>query len=131
MRGFAHGLLLAAWLGAASPAAAQPGVYLPPAPSGTGGEDSIETAEGTRCRQSINSSGPYLDVGVTGSRSRSEPMDQRALVTTAPFGDQALAYARVTVPIGQRPRRLDCSRLYELEITRLRREIELMRMAAE
>lgn len=87
MRGFAHGLLLVAWLGAASPAAAQPGVYLPPAPSGTGGEDSIETAEGTRCRQSINSSGPYLDVGVTGSRSRSEPMDQRALVTTAPFGD--------------------------------------------
>lgn len=131
MRVFARGLLLAASLLAASAAHAQPGVYLPPAPSGPGGEDSIETAEGTRCRQSINSSGPYLDVGMSGSRSRAEATEQRSLVTTAPFGDQALAYARVTVPLGRRPARIDCSRLYELEISRLRREIELMRMAAE
>ena len=131
MRGFAQGLLLVVSLGAPSALmASNNGVYLPPAPSGAGGEDSIETAEGTRCRQSINSSGAYLDVGMAGSTAR--PADAtRAIVATEPVGDQALAYARVTIPLGRRPQRLDCSRLYELEIQRLRREVELLRMSAE
>lgn len=141
MRASARGSLLAAsllaasLLASASPALAQRGVYLPQAPTGAGGEDSIETAEGVRCRQSINSNGPYLDMGFTGSTSRAAPRDPAsgaaALVTTERYGDEALAYARVTVPLGRRPQRLDCSRLYEMEISRLRRELELARMAAE
>ena len=43
----------------------------------------------------------------------------------------ATAYARLTIPLGQRPRRIDCTRLYELEIGRLRREIEMLRLNAE
>lgn len=131
MRGFVHGLLLAASLSASSAGlASNNGVYLPPPPSGSGGEDSIETAEGTRCRQSINSAGSYLDVGFAGSTAR--PSDAtRAIVATEPIGDQALAYARVTIPLGRRPQRIDCSRLYELEIQRLRREVEMLRMSAE
>jgi hypothetical protein len=33
---------------------------------------------------------------------------------------EALAYARVTIPLGRKPKRIDCSQIYELEIARLR-----------
>ena len=52
MRVFARSLLLvvAAELALASAAAAQTGIYLPQAPMGPGGEDTIETGTGTRCQ---------------------------------------------------------------------------------
>jgi hypothetical protein len=40
----------------------------------------------------------------------------------------AAVYGRVVIPLGKRPRRVDCTSLYELEIERLRMELELMRM---
>ena len=108
-------------------------VYLPAPPQGSGGEDSIETAGGTRCRQSINSSGGYVDVGVSGSAATPETVDP--FLQYRPFSNErdarALVYARVTIPLGQRPERIDCTRLYEMELQRLREEIALLRMAAE
>jgi len=44
---------------------------------------------------------------------------------------EALAYARVTIPLGKQPQRIDCSRIYELELERLRQEIALLKMNAE
>lgn len=131
MRAFVRNSALAASLLAASPPAlATQGVFLPPAPQGSGGEDAIETSDGTRCRQSINSSGTYLDVGATASASK--PLDRTAVPTFSDQRDQeGLVYFRLTVPLGSRPARLDCSRLYELEITRLKRELELLKLAAE
>jgi len=143
MRAFARGLLLVAsvelLLGTA--ALAQPGVSLPPAPQGPGGEDTIETSSGTRCRQSINSNRGYLDVGVAGSIRSGLPGQQTSVPGSAfPTGifvtindrdREALAYARVTIPLGRQPKRLDCSRIFELEIQRLREEIALLRMNAE
>jgi len=108
------------------------GLFLPNAPTGPGGEDSIETPGGTRCRQSINSNGAYVDLGVTGNAS-SKP--DTSAGGTAFYSDerdrQATAYARITIPIGPKPKRLDCNSVYELEIERLKRELELMKMAAQ
>lgn len=110
------------------------GVFLPPPPQGSGGEDSIETAEGTRCRQSINSSGPYADFGVSGRVASELP---QSAINSPFYGIQqdrdreGLVYARLTVPLGKRPQRIDCTRLYELEIARLRQQVELLSMAAE
>lgn len=131
MRASARNSALVVCLLAASPAAhATQGLYLPPAPQGPGGEDSVETADGTRCRQSINSNGAYLDVGAAGSAAK--PQDRTAIPG---FNDQrdreGVVYFRLTVPLSAKPARLDCSRLYELEITRLKRELELLKMAAE
>lgn len=123
---------LAACLLAVSAPAPADGVYLPPAPTGSGGEDAIETADGARCRQSINSSGPYLDVGMAASSSNaSRGNTYGQAITETHGGQQALGYARITIPLGRRPSRIDCSRLYELEITRMKREIELLKLAAE
>ncbi len=106
------------------------GIYLPPPPGGLGGEDSIETASGTRCRQSINSNGAYLDVGAAGSAAKPLPPNSQPFVVEQRDA-QALAYVRLTVPIGKRPDRIDCSNIYRLEIERLKRELELLKMSAE
>lgn len=117
-------------LGAAA-ASAQSGVYLPPAPQGPGGEDTIETQSGTRCRQSINGNEGYLDVGITGSTASGMPSNSNIVVSINERDRQALGYARITVPLGRKPKRLDCSRIYELEIQRLRDELALLKMNAE
>ena len=105
------------------------GVYLPSPPTGSGGEDSIETSSGTRCRQSMNSNGSYVDLGVVGNAA-----SPSSHTFGGAFSDQrdreAMAYARVTIPLGKRPERIDCSRVYELEIEKLRREVELLKLNA-
>ncbi len=121
-------MLALGWAGAAD---ANPrGVFLPSAPSGSGGEDSIETSTGTRCRQSINSNGAYLDMGAVGSAASALPPDQRS-VLNADRDREALAYARVTIPLGKRPKRIDCHSIYEMEISKLKQELELLKMGAQ
>lgn len=124
--------LLAAGLACMAPAPVQAGtsgVYLPPAPGGTGGEDSIETSTGTRCRQSMNSNGAYVDMGMTGTAGTP---DKPGVFTYRDTREkEAMAYVRMTIPIGHRPERIDCSKIYELELDRLRREVELLRIGAK
>ena len=131
---FVRNSLLAALLATnlALPAIGAGGFYLPPAPNGPGGEDSIETSSGTRCRQSINGNGAYLDVGMAASHSNGTTNDPyRHGSSVRDDGNEALGYARVVMPIGPKPQRIDCSRLYEMELARMKREIELLKMAAE
>lgn len=134
MRAFALSLLLVAsveLVAGGSPAIAQTGIYLPPAPQGPGGEDTIETSSGTRCRQSINSNDGYVDIGIAGSAGSGLPTAHGVFVNVTDRDREALAYARVTIPIGKQPKRLDCSRIFELEIQRLKEEIALLKMNAE
>jgi hypothetical protein len=135
MRGFAHASLL---VGLASLAQTEAfanthGVYLPPAPRGPGGEDSIQTATGSTCRQSINSNGAYLDMGAA-ANANAQWEDSTSNIASYYNRDperSGLVYVRLTIPLGKRPVRIDCSRLYELELARLRSELELLKMAAE
>jgi hypothetical protein len=130
MRAFAlASLLVVSAVALEAPAFANDGIYLPSGTSGVGGEDSIETAEGTRCRQSMNNNGAYVDMGVVGTAAKQSPYSNSYLTTNP--SSSAVAYARVTIPLGSKPKRLDCTKLYDLEITRLRREIELLKLAAE
>lgn len=105
------------------------GVYLPSAPGGSGGEDSIETSSGTRCRQSMNNNGTYLDVGMTGSAA--SPNRMSGFSYNDSRDKEAMAYVRMTIPIGRKPDRIDCSKIYELELDKLRREVELLRMGVK
>lgn len=89
---------------------------------GPGGEDSITTSEGVRCSQSINSAGGYFDLGVAGG-------DLSNYASGA--AQSTIGYARLILPIGKSPERLDCARLYEMELARLRAEIELLRMGLQ
>jgi hypothetical protein len=105
---------LAVLLFAALPANAQevnqnsgfslPGVTLPQ------GTDEVRAADGTSCRSAVGGNGAYLDVGVIGKQSTA---------------DDNAYYGRVVVPLGKSPKRLDCAKLYELEVERLKLELEL------
>ena len=142
MHVFARSLLLVALaqLVLISSANAQQGMYLPPAPQGPGGEDTIESASGTRCRQSINSNNGYVDIGMAGSARSKIPTSSRDPGNAFPAGvfvtindrdKEVLGYARVTIPLGKQPKRIDCSKIYELELARLRQEIVILKMNAE
>ena len=78
-------------------------------PSARGGyqSDEVSTSSGVRCRQAVDSP-LMIDMGVVA--------DQQ----------DAGVYGRITIPIGA-PKRLDCSRLYDLEVERLKAEIESLR----
>lgn len=118
-------LAFAALTLAGSAVEAADGLLLPSPPIGPGGEDAITTSEGVRCSQSINSSGGYLDFGVAGgdlSNYASAGRDE---------GQSAIGYARIIVPLGAAPKRLDCSRLYDLEIARLRAEIDMLKIGLQ
>lgn len=112
-------------LGACSSASGADGLLLPPPPTGPGGEDSITTSDGVRCSQSINSNGGYLDLGLAGG-DLTTPYS-----TTVTSKQSAIGYARVIIPLGSAPRRLDCNRIYEMEIQRLKAEIELLQIGLE
>ena len=78
------------------------------------GQDEVHASDGTTCRSAVSGSGAYFDLGVIKGNSQSN-------------GDLA-TYGRVVIPIGRTPKRLDCSRLYELEVERLQMELWLLKM---
>lgn len=90
-----------------------PGVSLPQ------GYDEVRTSDGSFCRSSVSGNGAYLDMGVIGSQHP----DGSAI-------DRGAVYGRVVVPLGRTGSRLDCRRLYDLEIERLRMEVRLLRAGA-
>jgi hypothetical protein len=80
-----------------------------------------------RCSQSINSNGGYLDLGVAGG-------DLNTYYNSGSLGStpqSAVGYARVIIPLGDAPKRLDCNRLYEMEIQRLKAEIQMLQIGLE
>lgn len=107
------------------------GLLLPPPPVGPGGEDSITTSEGVRCSQSINSSGGYLDLGIAGGDLSSAYSNNDYGNSNDSTPQSAVAYARVIIPLGEAPTRLNCARLYELEIQKLKAEIEMLKVGLE
>lgn len=136
MHAFVRNSLLGAslLLAASSATAEYHGITLPSAPQGAGGEDSIETPGGTRCRQSLNSSGAYVDFGAAGIISK--PLENQSGGDAFRFYSESrdqtgMLYGRVTIPLGKKPTRIDCSRVYELEIERLQAEVAMLKMAAE
>lgn len=117
-------------LASVSESNADGGIFLPPAPSESGGEDSISTPSGLNCRQSLNSGGPILDLGVAGTSDFIKKKN-KTFLTDEEDDYSAIGYARVVIPLGNRPKRIDCSQIFQLEIERLKREIELLDAAIE
>lgn len=86
-----------------------PGVSLPQ------GHDEVRAADGTTCRSAISGNGAYLDVGVIGN-----PNDTEA--------ETMSSYGRLVIPLSSNRKRLDCTKLYDLEVERLQIELRLMQM---
>jgi hypothetical protein len=81
------------------------------------GHDEVRAADGTTCRSAVGGSGAYMDVGVIGNPEQD-----------ANGNSSMSAYGRIVVPLGKMPKRVDCSKLYDLEVTRLELELKLAQM---
>ena len=88
-----------------------PGVTLPQ------GHDEVRAADGTTCRTAVGGNGAYMDLGVIGNPEQ----------TTNGDGSFS-AYGRIVVPLGASRKRVDCTRLYDLEVARLEMDLKLMQM---
>ncbi|RVD60484.1 hypothetical protein EN828_00055 [Mesorhizobium sp. M2D.F.Ca.ET.185.01.1.1] len=88
-----------------------PGVTLPQ------GQDEVHASDGTTCRSAVSGSGAYLDLGIIRGNNSSNQANS-----------DIATYGRVVIPIGRTPKRVDCSRLYELEVERLQLELKLLKM---
>lgn len=96
------------------------------------GGDEIRARDGTVCRQGTHI-GPTLDLGVTTTQFGStQTSDYNAMGGTSPNGsvmgnssDNGV-YARIIVPLSIEPDRVDCTKLYSLELERL--ELELKKL---
>ena len=81
------------------------------------GHDEVRAADGTTCRSAVGGSGAYMDVGIIGNPEQDQS------------GNSSMsAYGRIVVPLGKLPKRLDCSKLYDLEVQRLELELKLAQM---
>lgn len=91
----------------------QQGFNLPAAPRSTG-QDIVRGSGGISCQSAVGGNGPVFDMGIIGTND----IYSR---------DSTALYGRITVPLGKKPKRVDCSKLYDLEIQRLKMELQLMR----
>lgn len=91
----------------------QQGFNLPTAPRSSG-QDIVRGSGGISCQSAVGGNGPVFDMGIIGTND----IYSR---------DSTALYGRITVPLGKKPKRVDCTKLYDLEIQRLKMELQLMR----
>ena len=113
-------------------------IVVPGTPTAITGGDEIRGRDGTSCKQGTHQR-PTLDFGVTtginqgmngsvmpyqNSQSQSVDMlNQQSNNAANNFG----IYARVVIPLGSEPERLDCTQLYAMELERLKMELERLK----
>lgn len=110
---------------------------MPVTPQNQIGGDSVRARDGTTCTMGTHV-GPTLDFGATASQNNNNTNSSAPpiiintgsqLSTSNLNGGDVGVYARIVVPLGNEPDRLDCTRLYNLEIERLQIEIENLKKA--
>jgi hypothetical protein len=92
-----------------------------PNAGGTYGQDSIRTADGLDCKNSIGG-GTNLEFGVTGivdNASTPFSSSNPDYGTTKDIG----VYARIVIPLDGPKERINCNSLYELELRKKRLEV--------
>ena len=88
-----------------------------------GGVDTFRTQNGAECSTSINTPGGYRETGFAGSYAEGyDYIDQD--------GYEVTAYVRWVKPLGEPAPRINCNKLYELELLRIQAEIKALEAAA-
>ena len=101
-----------------------PGANIP------GGYDRITTENGFTCESTI-ASDTYVQTGLIGTQQNSDysPNSGR-YVSNLDDRDEIGAYVQLVIPIGEKRERINCNRLYNLEIDRLKAQIEKLKFEA-
>lgn len=85
------------------------------------------------CRQAIGSS-TNVEFGVMGVLNQNDPYGNSVMIDPSrqyrdDFMKDIGVYARITIPIGAPKERIDCNRLFKLEMKR--RELEILKLQQE
>lgn len=109
-----------------SPALSNIGI---PSPSIQSGYDRVYSSSGTSC-ESSQEPDMYYQIGLTASK------DDKTGLNNKSYGgnyerDEIAAYAQIVIPISDGRKRVDCSRLYDLEIQKLQAEILKLKLDNE
>lgn len=112
-------------------------IQLPSAPMFPQGQDRIRSADGTECSISTAPREKYMDVGVVGGSSSGTGVENSYPYvvpgSSVVPGNQynritGGVYARIVINLDPERPRIDCNRLYELEIIRLKAELEQLKL---
>jgi hypothetical protein len=118
-------ILLAA---ASAPAMAQTGFYLPTS-TPPAGQDEFRSADGTSCKTTMDGA-RRVELGAFGSGGRDDQRNSLYALPDygrSPSNSSLGVYGRYVMSLDAPSQRMDCSKLYELELERRRLEVELMR----
>lgn len=89
------------------------------------GYDRITTSDGTTCESTI-ASDMYVQTGLMGvkvAENSNRALEKSQFHNNYNDRDKVGIYAQVVIPIGNRRKRIDCNRLYELEIKNLKQQL--------
>lgn len=105
---------------------AQSGFYLP-TPTPSPGQDEFRASDGTSCRTTMDGS-KRVEVGTfaTGGQRQDNSYNLPGYLASPTQGNVGI-YGRYTWSLDARPMRMDCNRLYQLEIEKREIEIQIMR----
>lgn len=102
---------------------------IPPYQQTSPGGDEVRARDGTTCRMGQHPT-PVLDFG--GSAGNGNQAFMQPFGAQQQQGMNGEVYGRIVIPLDITPiSRVDCSRLYDLEVERLQIEIEQLKKGAE
>lgn len=96
-------------------------VTFPNPPNNNVNGSSVKSKDGVQCNQGTKT-GPAFDMGVAGT-----PQTPHSTIQNGGSQSTYNLYARVIIPLGNTNQSIDCLELYNLEIERLRIELERLR----
>lgn len=97
---------------------------LPQAPVFQQGQDRIRAADGTECSRATGPRQRFADIGLVGGNTVGNG-SMYGNGVAQPYTQQGGAiYGRITFNLDAESYNMDCSRLYELELERLRIELD-------
>lgn len=104
-----------------------------PSLGSTGSGSEVRTAAGASCKEGTQRT--IVDAGVM---SRSYTDDNDVTQIQNPYYNsfnqpqsKGTVYLRITIPLGAKKNRIDCRRMYNLELTRMQSENEILRKQIE
>lgn len=112
-------------------------IQLPSAPQFPQGQDRVRSADGTECAVSTAPRDKFMDIGVVGGGGQGMGVENSYPymlpgTTFAPSNQYSRVtggvYARIVINLDPDRPKIDCNRLYDLEIIRLKAEIEQLKL---
>lgn len=111
----------------ATPSTAQTGFYLP-APVTSPGQDEFRASDGTSCRSTMDGA-KRVEVGTFATGAQQHSSYDLPGYVAPPRNANIGVYGRFTWSLDSNPERIDCSKLFQLELEKKQLEVEMLKQS--